>query len=81
MQRSPADPLVACTDQRIDGLVEIGVRHDDHMVLRSAERLNAFLMQRTLLMDIVSNRSRADKGDCCDVGVLDQCIDSFPTPR
>ncbi len=32
---------VACADQRVDGLVEIGVGHHDHVVLRAAEALRA----------------------------------------
>src|SRR4029077_1883253 len=33
---------ITCTDQSIDGLIHVRVRHDDHVVLGAAEALNAF---------------------------------------
>ena len=41
MQRF-AGRAVAGADQRIDGLVHVGVGHDHHVVLRAAEALHAF---------------------------------------
>ena len=36
-----AGRAVARTDQRIDGAVHVGIRHDDHVVLGAAEALHA----------------------------------------
>ncbi len=40
MQRSPAG-TIARTDQRIDRLIHVRIRHDDHVVLGTTEGLHA----------------------------------------
>ncbi len=45
------------------------------MVLGPAQRLHALAVGSALLMDVFSDRGRADKGNGLDVRVLQQCID------
>ena len=41
MQRSPAEPRKTRAQERVGGLIQVGVRHDNHVVLGAAEGLHA----------------------------------------
>jgi hypothetical protein len=58
-----AGGAIACTDQSIDGLVDIGIGHHNHMVLRTAEALNAFAVGASGRIDVLGDRRRADEAD------------------
>jgi hypothetical protein len=70
-----AGRAVRRADQRIDGLVEVGVGHHDHVVLRAAERLHALAVARAGLVDVLRDRRRADEAQRLHVGVAEQRID------
>ena len=62
MQRSPAQPKAeAC--MRRDGLIQIGVGHDDQVILRAAGRLHAFAVLRAGFVDVLGDAGRADERD------------------
>ena len=69
MQRSPAEPY-AGADERVGRDVEVGVGHDDGVVLRAAERLHALAVRRGGRVDVFRDRRRADERDRLDVGML-----------
>ncbi len=62
MQRSPAQPNAESWSAP-DGLVEVGIGHDDQMVLRPAGRLHALAVLRAGLVDVLGDRRRADERD------------------
>ena len=65
MQRSPA-AAVPGANQRISGLVHVGVGHDDHVVLGTTKALHAFAVGAASAVDVFGNRCRADKADGLD---------------
>lgn len=70
-----AGRAVAGADQRIGGLVEIGIRHDDHMVLGAAEALGALAVHRRSAIDVAGDRGRADEGDGGDIRMRQDSVD------
>ncbi len=68
---------VGCAHQRIDGLLQIRIRHHHQMVLGPAQRLHPLAARRPLRIDVFGNRGRTDKGQRRHVRVLDQRIDRF----
>ena len=72
-----AGRAVAGADQRVGGLLEVGVGHDDHVVLRAAERLHAFAVPRSFGIDVLGDGRRADEADGRDVGMREQRGDGF----
>ena len=68
---------VARTDQRVHHLVDVGIGHDHHVVLRAAQRLHTFAVARTSLVDVVGNGRGADEADGLHVRVFDQCVHCF----
>ena len=72
-----ASRTVASADQRIDGLVHVGIRHDEEMVLRTAEALHALAVRAAAAIDVLGNRRGADKADGLDVRIVEQRIDRF----
>ena len=63
--------------ERIDGLVNVSVRHDDHVVLGTAQGLHTFAMACAGFIKAVGNGRRAYKTDCFDIGVGHQGINGF----
>ena len=62
MQRSPAHPNAeSCT--AADGLVKIGVGHDDQVILGPAGRLHPFAVMRARLVDGSGDIGRANERD------------------
>ena len=61
--------------RRISCHVDIGIREDDHVVLRAAERLNALAVRGSGGVDVARDRSRADETHCGDVRMLEQAVD------
>jgi len=54
--------------------VDVGVREDDHVVLRAAERLDTLPMLRAVLIDVTRDRCGADERQSLDVRVLDDRV-------
>ena len=63
--------------QRIDRLVEIGIGHDDHVVLGAAQRLAALAGAGGGLIDVAGDRRRADEADGRDIGRVQDGVDRF----
>ena len=74
MQRSPALPNAAPREVG-DDLVDIGVGHDDAVVLRAAHRLDALAVQAAARIDVVRDVRRADEADRLDRGIIEDCVD------
>ncbi len=72
-----AGRAVAGADQRIDGLVHVGVGHHDGVVLGAAKTLAALAGLRGALVDVLRNRRRADKADRLDIGIVEDGVDGF----
>ena len=72
-----AGRAVARADERVGGLVEIGVGHHDQVVLRAAERLHALAVPRAVRIDVLGDGRRADEADGRDVRVLEQRVDGL----
>src|SRR5205823_7097635 len=72
-------PLPGATEHRFgddaDGAIHVGIRHDDDVVLRAAERLDALPVLRRGLVDVARHRARAHERDADDVGVSQQRVD------
>ena len=68
MQRSPAQPK-ADGWTRLHRLVEVGVGHDDQVVLGPAGRLHALAVPRAGLVDVLRHGRRADERDRRHQGV------------
>ena len=68
---------VTRTDQCVDGLVEIGVGHHDHVVLRAAEALRTFTVGRRRGVDVLRDVGASDESDGLDVGVVQDRVDGF----
>ena len=66
---------VAGADGGVRRHVDVGVREDDHVVLRPAERLYALAVLRPALVDVARDRRRADEADRRDVRVLEDRVD------
>ena len=56
-----AGRAVAGAHQRVGRLVDVGVGHDDHVVLGAAERLDALPVSGAGPVDIFGDRGRADE--------------------
>ena len=71
--RSP----IARTDQRVGGLVHVGIRHDDHVVLGPAKALHALAGRAATGIDVFRDRSGADEAHRLDHLVVEDRIDRF----
>jgi hypothetical protein len=63
--------------QIVDDLVEIGVGHDDAVVLGAAHRLDALSGGDAALIDIMRDVGRADEADRRDGGMIEDRVDHF----
>ena len=68
---------VTGTDQRVRRLVQIGVGHDDHVVLGAAKALHALALRTAGPVDVFGNRGRADKADRLDHRVVEDRVNRF----
>ncbi|CAB4584153.1 unannotated protein [freshwater metagenome] len=66
-----------CVDRRIGHEVEIGVWKDQHVVLCSAECLDALAVLCARLVNILSDGRRTDERDRVNPGVRQQPVDGF----
>ena len=64
--------------QRIHGIVDIGVGHHHHVVLRPAQRLHALTGGGAALVDGFRDGGGADEADRGDAGVSDNGFHRFP---
>ena len=70
MQRSHR--AVAHADGCVGGGVDVGVGHDDHVVLGTAQGLHPFPVAGPGLIDVAGDRGAPDEGDGVDAGVAQQ---------
>ena len=68
---------VARADQRVDGLVEVGVGHHDHVILRAAEALRALAVGRGARVDVLRDVGAADEAHRLDLRVLEDGVDGL----
>ena len=68
---------VAGTDEGVDGLIQVGVRHHDHVVFSATEALGALAGCRRTRVDVLRDVGRADKSVGLDVGVVEQGVDGL----
>src|SRR5215469_8001274 len=66
---------VGRTDQSVHRLVQVGVRHDDQVILCAAECLHALAQLRAARVEASGDRGRADEAQGPDLRVLEQRID------
>ena len=59
----------------VDDLVEVGVGHDDAVVLGAAERLDALVVRRAARVDVLRDVGRADEAHRGDVGMVEDRVD------
>ncbi len=59
----------------VDDLVEVGVGHDDAVVLGPAERLDALPVRGAARVDVVGDVGRADEADRRDVRMVEDRVD------
>jgi hypothetical protein len=59
----------------VDHLVEVGVGHDDAVVLGAAERLHALPVRGAAAVDVLRDVGRADEADRLDVGIVEDRVD------
>ena len=76
MQRSPAR-AEGGAGQIVDDLVEVGVGHDDAVVLGAAEGLHALPVRGAARVDVLGDVGRADEADRVDVGMVEDGVDHF----
>ena len=72
-----AGAAVAGADQRVDGLIEIGVGHHDHVVLGAAEALRPLPVGCGGGVDVLRDVGAADEPDPLDVGVGEDGVDGL----
>ena len=72
-----AGRAVCGTYEGIDGLVNVGIRHDDHVVFGATQGLNTFAMASAVFIQTVGNGSRAYKAHGFDIRMDYQGIDGF----
>src|SRR5581483_9653667 len=70
-----ASRSVGRSDQAIDRLLEVGVRHHDQMILRAAECLHAFAELRAACVQAPRDGRRADEAQGLYLWMLEQRID------
>ena len=70
-----AGRAVGRAHQRADRHVDVGVGHDDRVVLRAAERLHALSVRGAGRIDVARDRRRADEAHRLDVRVGQQRVD------
>ena len=66
---------VARADQRVDGLVQVGVGHDDHVVFGATKALCALPVRGRGGVDVLRDVRAADEADGLDVGVGEDGVD------
>src|SRR3546814_15234494 len=60
-----------------DLLIEVGVGHDDAMILRAAHGLYALARLNAAPVDIMRDVGRTDEADALDIGVVENGVDHF----
>ena len=70
-----AGRAISRADQTVDGLLDVGIGHHDHMVLGPAQRLDAFAVAGAGFVDVLGNRGRADKAQSLHVRMVEQTVD------
>ncbi|MNH37512.1 hypothetical protein D3C79_984280 [compost metagenome] len=58
-------------------MVDVGIGHHHHVVLRPAQGLHALAAAGSGLIDVVGDRRRADKAHGLDFRVIEQGIHGF----
>ena len=73
--REPPPLHVAAHVPVLQDLVQVGVRHDDRVVLGATEALGALAGAGGVLVDVLRDRGGADEADRGDVGVGQERVD------
>src|SRR3546814_4017505 len=60
-----------------DLLIDVGVGHDDAMILRAAHGLYALARINAAPVDIMRDVGRTDEADALDIGVVENGVDHF----
>ena len=63
--------------QVVDHLVEVGIGHDDAVVLGAAEGLHALPVRGAARVDILRDIARSDEADAGDIGMVEDRVDHF----
>ena len=78
---APLPRATKCTRlQRRNRLIEVGVRHDDQMVLRPAGGLHALAVLGAGFVDVFRDRSRTDERDGPHFRMRQQHVHCFLIP-
>ena len=62
---------VSSAHQGVDGVIDVGVRHDDGVIFRAAKRLNALAILGARRVNVLSDPCRADKTDSLDAHIAE----------
>ena len=66
---------VGCADQRVHGVVEVGVGHHEGVVLRATQRLHTLAVSRCAGVDVFRHRRRANEAERLHTRIDEQRID------
>ena len=64
----------------LNGLVDLGVWHDDHVVLRAASRLDSLAGAGTGFVNRLRDRRRTNERDRAGERMVNQCLHAFAVP-
>ena len=67
----------ASAHQGVHGLVHVGVRHDDHVVLGPTQGLAALAVGRSSGIDVLRNWRRTDEADSGNARVMQNGVHGF----
>ncbi len=65
---------IAGAHQRVGRLVHVGVRHDDHVILGTAEALHPLSGRTSARVDVLGDGGRADETDRLDQRVVEDRV-------
>ncbi len=68
---------VGGTHQGIDGVAQVGVRHDHRVVLGAAQGLDALALGRAAGIDVLGDGGGANEAQRLDLGGVDQAVHGF----
>ena len=66
-----------CAHQGADRVVDVGIGHDDRVILRAAQCLHAFAVVGAGRVDVLGDRRGADEADRLHARVIEQRVDGF----
>ena len=72
-----AGGAVGRADQGVGGLIEVGVGHNNHVVLGAAERLHALAVRGAVGVDVLGDGRGADEADGSDARMFEDVVDGL----